>query len=462
MTTTVQLDYQAILANSAQPVHLAFHFTAPGHSGHRDHPIAFSVVLDRSGSMSGDPLASALRAAKTVVQNLRREDKFSLITFDDAAEVVIPMGPVSSKQTVLDRIDGIQSGGSTNLIGGWMLGRDELRGTPAGTVRRQLLLTDGILNIGITEPTQVKQVVTDGLGRDGIRTSTLGFGNGYDEDLLGELARATSGSFYDANGADKLPEIFRAELDGLQNIAVQNLRLRFKSLDFVDGIRSLGGYNDVTLPDGRHEFPVGDLTSEEARVAIFALAVLPIPLIAGSTTPAANLDGEVLTAVEILYDKITTTGVSSHVERHTIRVRPTQSRDDIQLNENVLPWVSAQQAAEILNQALAKRDAGDVAGAKQVLAAGIVKLRAYARDEQIADGLNLLASALVRLADTENYTRSRKALRSEGASFCKMSSSEHWSVNEVMPTPSFKKPRPKTPPSPDVIDPTTGQPIPTH
>ncbi|MEN9634667.1 MAG: hypothetical protein RL077_3071, partial [Verrucomicrobiota bacterium] len=36
-------------------------------------------------------MASALRAAKTVVQNLRREDNFALITFDDAASVVIPM-----------------------------------------------------------------------------------------------------------------------------------------------------------------------------------------------------------------------------------------------------------------------------------------------------------------------------------------------------------------------------------
>ncbi len=175
MKTSVRLDFQAILANSAQPVYLAFQFTAPAHSGHRDHPIAFSVVLDRSGSMGGEPLASALRAAKVVVQNLRREDNFALITFDDAAEVVIPLGPVSSKQAVLDRIDRIRPGGSTNLTGGWMLGRDELRGTQAGTVRRQLLLTDGILNIGITELAQVKQVVMDGRERDAIRTRTLGF-----------------------------------------------------------------------------------------------------------------------------------------------------------------------------------------------------------------------------------------------------------------------------------------------
>jgi len=165
MKTTVQLDYQAILANSAQPVHLAFQFTAPGHSGHRDRPIAFSVVLDRSGSMSGAPLASALRAAKTVVQNLRRADNFALITFDDAAEVVIPMGPVSSKEAVLDRIDGIQSGGSTNLTGGWMLGRDDLRGTPAGIVRRQLLLTDGVLQpFGLARPLRNHFPINGGSG----------------------------------------------------------------------------------------------------------------------------------------------------------------------------------------------------------------------------------------------------------------------------------------------------------
>lgn len=83
MKTTVQLDYKAIVANQAQPVHLAFQFTAPAHAGRRDQPIVFSVVLDRIGSMFGDPLQAALRATKTVVQNLRREDQFSLVTFED-------------------------------------------------------------------------------------------------------------------------------------------------------------------------------------------------------------------------------------------------------------------------------------------------------------------------------------------------------------------------------------------
>ena len=63
--------------------------------------------------MQGAPLAAAIRAAKTVVQNLRREDWFSLVIFDENAEVVIPIGPVLTKQHTLRRIADIRSGGST-------------------------------------------------------------------------------------------------------------------------------------------------------------------------------------------------------------------------------------------------------------------------------------------------------------------------------------------------------------
>ena len=50
-------------------------------------------------------MASALRAATAGVQNLRRKGPFALITFDDATEVVSPMGPGSNQPAVLDRID---------------------------------------------------------------------------------------------------------------------------------------------------------------------------------------------------------------------------------------------------------------------------------------------------------------------------------------------------------------------
>ncbi len=453
MKTSVQLDYAAILANSAQPVHLAFEFIAPTTTAKRSAPIAFSLVLDRSGSMKGPPLAAAKEAAKAVVRNLRREDLFSLVIFEDRAETIFPLGPILDRDALYRRIEAIDAGTATNLAAGWMLGRDQLRSAPPGTLRRQLLLTDGLANSGISDPVRIKQIVIDGLERDGVRTTTLGFGNGYQEDLLSELAEATGGAFYDANEAEKLPGIFQAELDGLQNVAVQNLRVRLKPLDFVEELRSLGGYRYITLPDGRREYGLGDLVSDETRVAVFVLSVLPIPLMPGSLTPAADLSGEDLLEAEILYDEITRDAISSHTEHHRIRVVPTQSADDVKVNRAVIPWVSAQQAADLLNRALLLRDAGNAEGARQLVTDGIARLKAYAADAEIADALRLLLDAHAGLANDIEYSRSRKDMRHFSSYYRVMSSKRYW-TSEKAP-PSFSKPSP-TSPQPD--DPSSGPP----
>ena len=103
MKTTVHLDHRAVLANTAQPVHLVFQFDAPAVTTARPRPAAFSLVIDRSGSMGGEPLEAARRAARTVVQNLRRDDLFSLVVFDDEAQTIIPLAPVASRQEARHR-----------------------------------------------------------------------------------------------------------------------------------------------------------------------------------------------------------------------------------------------------------------------------------------------------------------------------------------------------------------------
>lgn len=447
MKTTVQLDYPAILANSAQPVHLAFEFTAPTTTPKRSAPIAFCLVLDRSGSMEGRPLAAAKEAAKAVVHNLRREDLFALVIFDGRSEVLFPLAPVIDREALCKRIDAITANSATNLAAGWMLGRDQLRCAPEGTLRRQLLLTDGLVNAGIIDPIRVKQVVVDGLERDNIRTTTLGLGDQYQEDLLSDLAEATGGAFYDANDAEGLPAIFRAELDGLQNVAVQNLRVRLRPLDFVEDVRSLGGYHPLKLADGRSEYALGDLVSEESRVAVFALSVMPIPLNAGSLTPAADLHGEELIEAEIVYDEITRDTVTSHTELHRIRVVPTQSPEDVKVNRAVLAWVSAQQAADLLNRAIEKRDQGDTRGARLLLEDGIRRLKAYASDAEIADALLLLQNALPGIDLDIEFSRSRKEMRSSSSYYRSMSSHRHWSSKN--PPPSFSKSPPASPPPED-------------
>jgi hypothetical protein len=72
MKIDLTLDYQTILLNEPRPVHLIATLSAPKLVVHtRPRSVAFAVVLDRCGSMAGEPLRLALESCAAVVSNLR-------------------------------------------------------------------------------------------------------------------------------------------------------------------------------------------------------------------------------------------------------------------------------------------------------------------------------------------------------------------------------------------------------
>lgn len=384
--------------------------------------------------MGGTPLEQAKAAAKVAVRNLRRDDWFSLVVFDDTAQTVIPLQQARDKQEFNRRIDQIAEGGSTNLAGGWMLGRDELRKAPDKVSRRLLLLSDGQLNHGIVEPAAVRQLAVSGLEHDSIRTSCLGFGNDYNEDLMVALAQVSNGQLYDASSAEKFPAIFAAELEGLQRLSVQNLRLRIARLDFCDGYAPLGEYPRVQLPDGRQEFALGDLVSDEERIVCFAVQVLPLPLIAGK--PVFALEGEELLRVEALWDELNAEGIVSRQLTQTVRIQATQDPAEVIANGQVIPWVSLQKAGTVVADTARKMDSGRFEDAVQGLERAIHDLRAYgaAADEAV----RTLEEMKGKIRDGLWSVRERKRSSYRSASLRKMSSKELWTLDEQ--APSFKKP----------------------
>jgi len=457
MKTTLQLDYPAILANTARPVHLALTFDAPEVTGARSQPVAFVAVIDRSGSMAGAPLAAAKQAVRGVVRNLRRGDFFGLVVFDTEARVLVPLSAERNVAALNLIIDSIEPGNSTNLCGGWCLGSDLLAGAPAGCPRKLLLLSDGLLNAGVTEPALVTKMAEAALEKHRIRTSCLGFGPGYNEDLLDAMAKATGGALHNANHPDHLPEVFRKELDGLQSVVVQNLRVRARSCGFVDGIAVLGDYVETALPTGGMDVSVGDLVSGEQRVLVLGLQVLPIPPGADGRM-VANWDGEDLLELEIRYDIITAEGLVSRTESHRVKVRPVQSPEDVRVNEEVLPWVTLQSAAAVVERAIRLRDAKQRTEAVRLLEQELARLTALPPSDLVADARRLLdrAREAVMMDEIEYSHTARKDLRSMKR-FYSMGSSADDMFAATVEEPSFKKRRlksqqpatpPTTPPAP--------------
>ena len=433
MKIETHLDHQPVLANQARPVFFAVRINADALAAPRPRPAAFCLVLDRSGSMTGPPLEHAKQAAALAVKHLRAGDHFALVTFETNAQVVVPLQTVKDKPAVQSAIANIGPDGNTNLSGGWLLGRDELRKAPADAARRLLLLSDGHLNSGIVEPAAVQRLVAAGLEHDTIRTACLGFGSTYNEDLMAELARSTNGTFYDANSPEKLPAIFTAELDGLQRLAAQNVRLRLKRLDFCESLVALGEYPVVQLPDGSYEFALGDFVSDEERVVCFALEVLPLPCI--NNQPVTTLEGEDLLALEVVCDELTADSVVSRTFTQKIRIQATQDPGAVKQNGEVIGWVAVQRAGKVLQEVTRRMDAGQPDAAQALLRETAAEFRSYPPSPGLADALRSIDDVERQIAERGWDSRARKQSSYLSASYRRMSSSQKWTSD--LPSPSY-------------------------
>lgn len=429
------LDYKTILNNLAQPVHLLIKLAAERTETPRTTPLAFCVVLDRSGSMAGAALYNAIKACELIIRNMREQDMFSLVIFDDNSRVLIPLQQVKSKDALIQTVRDIEPGGNTNLTSGWMLGRDELKKAPEGTRRRLLLLSDGLLNVGITEPEKVSAIVGKGLELDKIRTSCLGFGDHYEALLLSDLAKISGGDFYDADSPEKLPIIFKEELEGLQKISAQNVRLRLSKESFCEEWGQLSNYPVTPHPDGQVELTVGDLVSEEERALVLILEVLPLPLLGG--IPVASLEGEKLLKIEVLWDEMGEQAITSCRSEQLIRIQQSQNPEDVQQNEEVVSWVAVQSYGKALEEATKEANANRFEEAKQKIKDTITLLEKYKLDEKGTQSLESLKSMLNRLelGGGLSLRDSRSSLYAAG--FNRKSSSKKSWTGKAASAPAF-------------------------
>jgi Ca-activated chloride channel homolog len=231
MDTRVLLDYEFALSSQAYVVRALLKLE--GHAVSRDNriPLNLSLVLDRSGSMAGEKLAAARAAAALLVRRLHPEDVVSVVTYDDHVATLAPPATGAEQPDLPHRLASIQSGGSTNLSGGWLQGREHvaarLRG---GGSNRVILLTDGLANVGITEPSQLVGLCRAARER-GITTTTIGFGADYDEHLLRGMAEAGGGHTYYIEQPDQAAGIFGDEIEGLLTLSAQNVAVEVRPTD---------------------------------------------------------------------------------------------------------------------------------------------------------------------------------------------------------------------------------------
>ena len=122
-------------------------------------PLNLALVIDRSGSMSGEKIADAKNAAIHVIQQLQRNDIVSVVIYSDSVEVLIPATKVADKQRLIKRIRRIESNGNTALFAGVSKGAAEIRKfIDKERINRVILLSDGLANVGPSSPRELGQL----------------------------------------------------------------------------------------------------------------------------------------------------------------------------------------------------------------------------------------------------------------------------------------------------------------
>ncbi|OYU31334.1 MAG: hypothetical protein CFE39_08885 [Comamonadaceae bacterium PBBC2] len=174
-------------------------------------PKRLALVVDRSGSMAGQPLDEALRCVQHIANHLAPQDALALVVYDDKVDTLLPLQPMHSTEVVTQAIAGVQAGGMTNLHGGWLAGAQQLEGSAAQalaqTVSRVILLSDGQANHGETDLSAIEAQCRN-------------------EDLMIGMARAGGGQNYYGQTAADLYDSFAEELALLQALYGRQIGLK--------------------------------------------------------------------------------------------------------------------------------------------------------------------------------------------------------------------------------------------
>jgi len=166
--------------------------------------LALVLVIDKSGSMSGEKIELAKEAAIASAEVLKGNDRFGVVAFDGNAQWITPVTHSSESSAIASSIARLVPGGGTNIYPALQEAWHALRDEDA-KLKHIILLSDG-QTMGSGYDNLVGHIASDG-----ITISTVGIGAGADQRLLGDIAAWAGGEYYFTDDFGSIPQILTRE-----------------------------------------------------------------------------------------------------------------------------------------------------------------------------------------------------------------------------------------------------------
>lgn len=274
-------------------------------------------LIDVSGSMApANKLPLVKESLRKLVNGLRPDDRVAIAVYASSSGLVLPSTEASESKTILDALDRLESGGSTNGGEGIQLAYGTAREHfIEGGVNRVILATDGDFNVGITDRSELTNLI-EREAKSGVFLSILGFGMGNLKDgTLEELSGKGNGTYAYIDTEREAHKVFGAQLTGSLMTIAKDVKIQVEfNPATVNGYRLIGYENRILADEDFNDDTkdAGDIGAGHTVTALYE--VVPAGVAMGRSVdplkyqpaaeqpPAPPASGELLT-VKVRYKR---------------------------------------------------------------------------------------------------------------------------------------------------------------
>lgn len=255
------------ISNSSKEAILELGIAVTENQSYKDisPPANLAFVLDKSGSMAGyRRIESVKESLIQYIQNLRPQDRITLISFSDHPFIEIPFEALKNKQHITEVINSITPTGGTNIYSGLLKGFEQLslHYNPENT-NHLILLSDGF---GTTEPKSIIDTTNYYLDQ-GIGLSAVGVGYHYNYSLMSLLTARGGGFFQHAGESQEIYDEFNHVLNRLIYPVARDAKIELIYNDEIV-FNHIFGY-DVSSHDGNKVvIEAGHLYAGQNKIAL--------------------------------------------------------------------------------------------------------------------------------------------------------------------------------------------------
>jgi Ca-activated chloride channel family protein len=205
-------------------------------------------LIDVSGSMEDENKLPLLRRSlELLVERLRPSDRVAMVVYAGKSGLVLPSTSGSEKSTIRTALRRLEAGGSTNGGEGIELAYREARSAFVdGGVNRVILATDGEFNVGITNESDLVDLI-ERLAKSGVFLSVLGFGDGnYNDSMLEKLADKGNGNYAYIDDVAEARKVLVEQASGTLVTIAKDVKIQIEfNPSEVESFRLVGYENRV-------------------------------------------------------------------------------------------------------------------------------------------------------------------------------------------------------------------------